>query len=80
MLLFHKFPSPQTALEFALAVQGDFDRKWAITNSSDLATWVAAFPFECAGPIVLIGRAEDFADEDQIIEQVTQFGGKFAGT
>jgi hypothetical protein len=80
MLLFHKFPSPQAALGFALAVHKEFNRTWAITSSPELATWIAAFPFECTAPIVLVGRAEDFADEEQMIDRVTQFGGSFAGT
>ena len=84
MIIFHQFPSTETAEAFVIAVREQFALEGSVHATQDEANIIDPFPFQLIPPIVLIERADDIDDENDLEREVeaavAAFGGEFAGT
>ena len=79
-LIFHRFPSTETAEAFVAEVERQFSRGGGVYTSQEEADAVDFFPFKLDPPIALVDRDESLTLEGEIEASVKAFGGEFAGT
>jgi hypothetical protein len=73
MLIFHRFPSPEAAAMFAGRVERDYPGHGVHIHADTHQAMVCdPFPFDLAGPVVHVGRADLSLDND--IERARENG------
>jgi hypothetical protein len=79
MLIFDEFANRAQAEGFATDVRDRLNLGATVYESQDQSDLVDPFPFELRAPIVLVDRS-DRGKEEEAIDCVVEFGGRFAGT
>ena len=80
MLIFDDFLSERTAQKFAGACKRRFAKDAIVCQNQDESDAIDPFPFALRPPIVLVERDAAVELEDEIIQEVESFKGRYFGT
>jgi hypothetical protein len=79
MIIFHRFPSPPDAFDFARTVKCIHGLKAKVCFDQAESDKIDPFPCRLRGPVVLVDRS-DPETERKVERLVLGFGGTYAGT